>query len=251
MMFLYKLLCEKIKIIFITAFGFFGSIFLMILLSPTLFIFWIISKFVYSLIKLKLGDKFLRPGGLDIIQGMESEKSRPYISAIGRFKGNVDIEGFRNKFQSEILNIATKRGTARYKKFTQVFEEKYGYHIFKDAENFDIKRHIRKIELKELFPEKFENCAEIQKSTKVFNNIITNEIKTTDTQTNIHSYSANTLNFNNEPNSYRNEEERTQSNLLPFIEWEILINRLMEKYGMEPLPPGHPQWEVLFVEENG
>lgn len=219
------------KMLFLCISGFFVSSILFLFCLPTFLLFWFISKFVYFLIWLKFGDGYTRPTGMDILQGLESVKSRPFINVVARCEGKLDIEIFAKKFHEEIMMVRNKRGELRYKKFGQVFEPHYGYHIFRDVENFDIRGSIEKIDIKTLFPEKNFNSTDNQdvRTKKISSIEIPNEL--------IHVKYETVVNG-----------EKTEK-LMP-VDWEILVERALERYGSREIPQGTPQWEILLIEEE-
>ncbi|KAB7498438.1 hypothetical protein Anas_10152, partial [Armadillidium nasatum] len=198
---------------------------------PTFLLFWFISKFVYFLIWLKFGDSYTRPTSMDILQGLESEKSRPFINLVARCEGKVDIEIFAKKFHEEIMLVKNKRGEFRYKKFSQVFEQHYGYHIFRDAENFDIRNCIEKVDIKTLFPEKNFNSTDYQ-------DVRAKKISSIEKPDDLIHVKYETV-----VNGEKIEK------LMP-VDWEILVERALERYGAREIPKGVPQWEIILVEEE-
>lgn len=207
--------------------GFLLSTTMLIFLSPILFVFFIISQIAYAIIRIKLGSTFTRPGGLDIIQGMESEQSRPYINAIARFKGKANMNKFRDRFAKVLTEVKDEQGNVRFKKLTQVFEKVCGYHVLRDAKDFDIRNHIKRVELQELFPEEFAERPG-------------------------NEFAGKKPPVNRFPRYHGkwSEDSPMDNGRLPKVPWELLISRLLAKYGSSPLEPGLPQWEFLFVEED-
>lgn len=195
--------------------------------------FWVISKTCYFLIGLKLGKTFTRPSGLDIIQGMESPSSLPFINTVARFEGKIDMEKFCRKFHEQIIKLKDKNGKLRYKKFTQTYEKIYGYHVFRDVKDFDIRNQIKKVQIKDIFPEKFSSG----------NNISCQE------KENTHEFCEN-LSLMKKEDSNEDGHHLSGHEEIPNIEWEALVERAMEKFGARPIPPGYPKWEILLIEEQ-
>ena len=141
----------KLRILAMTISGFFISCIGLTLLSPLLLSLFIYSQFIFFLIRLKFGDKFIRPGGLDVLQGVETTQSRPYIYATARYEGKVDIEKLRKKFIHLIYEERDERKKPKFRRLRQILEPCYGYHIFRDAEDFDIRNHIKPVHMDDIF----------------------------------------------------------------------------------------------------
>ena len=218
---------QKLRVAAMTISGFVISCTAIILLLPLIIALAIYSKIVHFMIKLKHGDKYTRPGGLDILQGVETFRSRPYINAVARYEGHLDVDLFCKRMFHLAYKEKDANGEEKFRRLRQILEPCYGYHIFKDAEDFDVRNHVIKVRMSDLFPEKYA-----------------------------HSNGNGNANGGCLQNGYHpvglhsvltEDGENEEGNN---IEWERIMQRLLDKFGIKQMSNKIPQWRAYILEED-
>lgn len=90
----------------------------------------------------KYGETVTRTDPLDAIWGCETPESRPFITSYITLSGKPSINKIRSVVQQRILNATDATGRPLYRKFQQRLDSEYGYFVWKDVPNFDIRKHI-------------------------------------------------------------------------------------------------------------
>ncbi|KAF2368230.1 O-acyltransferase WSD1 C-terminal [Trinorchestia longiramus] len=106
-------------------------------------IFGITVQVVKQILKTKYGQTASKAEALDAIWGSETPQNRPFITAFITLTGEPSINKIRALIQARVLDRKDSSGNLLYRKFKQLLRVEYGYFIWKDASNFDIRKHIK------------------------------------------------------------------------------------------------------------
>lgn len=161
---------------------------------------------------IRYGKSISRAKGMDAINGMESEISRPYINIAMRFPiATPDIDEFRQRFQNTVLVRKKKDGEEEFSKFKRLFKRSFGYFIWVESVNFDLKNHIKMLDPKKIKSKYLENFCD--KHSEVI-------------------------------------KDHTDSSDLSNISWETILYYVLSEVGAKPINEYLPKWEVLILPEH-
>lgn len=207
-----RLLDDGVKQLLKVLFGLFlllGSVFIF---SPIILALAITSEVVKMILRFKYGRGVTKADPFDAVWGNESKDCRPYISVAVTLRGTPAVEKIRKVIQEKILDLKNRDGSPTYKKFYQVLQVEYGYFVWKDAIDFDLKNHVRVWK----DPLNTKDRQQNETSSELSNDI-----------TNITSH----------------EDSRTTGT-------EALICRYMNDYGATGMSEDKPKWEIVILESE-
>lgn len=130
-----------------TIWGAFMIFFLIVIMMPIYFFFLIAKIIAIFITYYEEGNGFTVPTGNDALWGTNIERRKPIISTLLKFEGELDLEYIRRSFKEKIIDARFPNGTLQFRKLKQIFVNCHGYHMWKDAENFDIRQHIKSVNL--------------------------------------------------------------------------------------------------------
>ncbi|XP_071548167.1 uncharacterized protein [Panulirus ornatus] len=183
------------------------------LVLPVLFLFWLTSCLIKVVYSLKFGSDVTKAQGMDSIWGVESKESRPFITISLLLYGVPNLDKIYRHIETKILDVRDDQGDYRYKKFRQVFSQRYGYYSWRDDKDFDIQNHVRVIDLGALHSgTSLENTCPEHVTVNMLNNTTSNT-----------------------------ESTARQG------EADALVHQFLSEEGTTALSADRPPWEILLL----
>ncbi|MPC64711.1 hypothetical protein E2C01_058831 [Portunus trituberculatus] len=114
--------------------------------------FWMTSILVRLCYAILWGPCVKKAEGLDCVWGVEEKENKPFITVCLRVHGVTDLQAVQRAIFTKIVQVRDDSGEYKYKKFRQLFSQRFGYYCWRDDSHFDINNHVRELKLSSLLP---------------------------------------------------------------------------------------------------
>ena len=133
-----------------------GTVVLLLLIPlflPIYLTLLLIKKFFMMLIRYEHRNAIAEPLGMDLIWATKSRLKCPIITALVKLEGKLEKDHILKKFEKIVKCSRNKNGENPFRKFSQTYESFYGYFVWKDVENLEIRNHVKVIDLRDIYSE--------------------------------------------------------------------------------------------------